>query len=132
MPISTTRPEYDNISQDWRKVRDCIEGETALRRDIAYYLPIPPGMDAGGVQVLDTGKRIPGDRYSFYASFAEFPEIVSPTLNGILGLVHEKDPEIKLPGEKEWTKMSNMAAAQKILTPKLPPGVTGDMEEVIP
>lgn len=40
--------------------------------------------------------------------------------------------EIKAPGDKEWTKMSNMAAAQKIITPKPPAGASGELEEIHP
>lgn len=101
MPINTPHPEYLKYVEDWRKVRDAIEGESAIRRDITYYLPIPPG-HATSTEVLMSGKRVAHTRYSFYASFAEFPEIVSPTLNGILGLIHEKRPVVELPEDMRY------------------------------
>lgn len=103
MSVSALHPDYQKHIEDWRKVRDAVEGESALRRDITYYLPVPPGMEGGPAEVLLTGKRgYTNSRYQFYARMAEFPEIISPTLNGILGLIHEKDPEIVLPADMKY------------------------------
>lgn len=101
MPVNSTHPEYDKRAEDWRRVRDCIEGDSALRRDITFYLPVPPGLDGAPIALL-TSKRFTNTRYSFYASMAEFPEIVSPTLNAILGLIHERPPKIELPKDMEY------------------------------
>ncbi len=102
MPISSPHPEYEKRVEDWKRVRDSVEGEAALRRNITFYLPVPPGLSVPSPEVLLTNKRVTNTRYGFYAQMAEFPEIVSPTLNGLLGLVHEKDPEIELPADMEY------------------------------
>lgn len=100
MPVSSTHPDYRDRENDWAITRDTVEGDTAIRRSVTKYLPPPPGLVEGVVQ--GDGSRLPHGRYSFYASFAEFPEIVSPTLNGILGLIHEKQPKVELPPDMEY------------------------------
>ncbi len=101
MPVSTTHPSYDEKVLDWQLCRDTVAGQAAIFRRLLRYLPAPPGMQSNAGTSLSQflTKRYTGDRYSFYASFAEFPEIVSPTLNAILGLIHEKKPEIRLPAK---------------------------------
>lgn len=93
MPVSSERPEFQHRVDDWRLVRDTVEGEAAIRRAITRYLPVPPAMNEGGVI---------SSRYDFYKSFAEFPELISPTLNGILGLIHEKRPIVNLPTKMQY------------------------------
>lgn len=94
MQVDATHPEYQKRIDDWSRVRDCVEGESAIRRSILRYLPPPPG--------LEPLEGVTGERYDFYATFAEFPEIISPTLNGILGLIHEKPPVVELPSDMEY------------------------------
>lgn len=104
MPVSTTHPLYDHRVVDWELCRDCVEGQAAIYRRLLRYLPPPPGLVTGGGSSLNNflTKRYTGDRYTFYASFAEFPEIVAPTLNAIMGLIHEKLPKIELPPELSY------------------------------
>lgn len=101
MPVNTRHPEYVKHVENWTKVRDAVEGDLAIRRNVTDYLPVPPGLSTAA-EVLETGKRVSTTRYWFYARLAEWPEIVSPTLNGILGLIHEKKPEVKLPKDMEY------------------------------
>ena len=101
--VETLHPAYEEHTSIWELTRDCVAGESAIRGKIVTYLPPPPGM-ATTSEFLATGKRTVNDRYHFYASFADFPEIVSPTLNGIQGLIHEKPPEFILPASMEYLR----------------------------
>ncbi len=88
-------------------MRDTIAGRRAIIQKITKYLPVPPGL-TGIVnfdvnQLLQTGSRNPEqNRYAFYASFAEYPELVSPILNAIQGTIHEKPPTIELPDDMQY------------------------------
>lgn len=107
MPINTQHPEYKEQLEDWQRCRDAIEGERCVRERIEVYLPPPPGMK-GGINVASVQQALTAtggsssNRYAFYASFAEFPEIVGPTINGIQGLIHAKRPEVVLPGKLDY------------------------------
>jgi hypothetical protein len=81
-------------------VRDVIEGETAVldNDNVQEYLPPPPGMQPGPEQSInDKLTNQLQTRYDFYKTFADFPEITAPMIQGIMGLVHEKSPEYNLP-----------------------------------
>ncbi len=104
MPVSTTHPLYDQRVLDWELCRDAVEGQAAIFRRLLRYLPPPPGLvtNVGPAISQFLTKRYTGDRYTFYASFAEFPEIVAPTLNAIMGLIHEKMPKVELPAQLNY------------------------------
>jgi len=98
--VETTHPSYDRISPIWKKVRDVIEGEPAVlaAENVRDYLPPPPGMQPGPEQSInDKLTNRLETRYDFYKTFADFPEITAPMIQGIMGLVHEKPPEYNLP-----------------------------------
>lgn len=97
MPVNTLHPEYEKRSTTWQLMRDAIEGETAVKGATATYLPVPPGMPTMIADVLESGKRVGSDPYTFYLGFAEFPEIVEPALAGFQGVVHARPPVSKLP-----------------------------------
>lgn len=104
MPIDSTHSRYDAQAKQWERNRDAIEGHDQIQAKRDKYLPVPPGLTGGIMQFLDSGKRYGGgqDRYEFYLTFAEFPEIVSPAVNGFQGLVHEKPPTVELPPSMEY------------------------------
>lgn len=107
MPVNTPRPEYEEQIVDWQKVRDCVVGESVVKSRGEDYLPAPPGMKPKFRRASSDGELVAfnnEDRYAFYASFAEFPEIVSPALNGLQGMVHSKPPEIELPEAMEYLR----------------------------
>jgi len=103
MPVNTQHVKFEARLAAWERVRDALEGEDRVKAKNTQYLPRPPGMDRTGRGVTDgNGKPVGDDRYSFYLGFAEFPEIVGPTLDGIQGLIHEKPADVKLPKQLEY------------------------------
>lgn len=103
--IQSTHPQYDRIAPVWKKVRDVIEGEPAVLapENVKDYLPPPPGMQPGPeLSINDKLTNRLQTRYDFYKSFADFPEITAPMIQGIMGLVHEKPPEYQLPEKLKY------------------------------
>lgn len=103
--VDTLHPAYERISPIWKKVRDVIEGETAVldNENVQEYLPPPPGMQPGPEQSInDKLTNQLQTRYDFYKTFADFPEITAPMIQGIMGLVHEKSPEYNLPDKLKY------------------------------
>lgn len=103
--VETTHPSYDRIAPIWKKVRDVIEGEPAILDpdNVRDYLPPPPGMQPGpGQTINDNLTNQLQTRYDFYKTFADFPEITAPMIQGIMGLVHEKPPEYSLPDKLSY------------------------------
>ena len=103
--VESTHPAYDRIAPIFKKVRDVVEGEPAVlaTENIRTYLPAPPGMQPGPEQSLnDKLTNQLQSRYEFYKTFADFPEITAPMIEGIMGLVHEKSPEWNLPDKLKY------------------------------
>jgi hypothetical protein len=98
MPIDTRHPEYETQVSRWMRCRDVLAGEFRVKSPdrLTTYLPVPPGMK-GEIKVTDGSSR-----YTFYASFAELPEITLPMSEGIQGLIHDKAPLVTLPADMEY------------------------------
>ena len=102
MPVNTEIEAYQNRKDDFQRVRDAIDGETAVKDKKEIYLPRPPGMAASRLINGRPGSSFQDERYKFYLGFAEFPEIIGPTIDGLQGLIHEKPPEIELPDAMDY------------------------------
>lgn len=107
MPVDDVHPEYGVRVPDWEMVRDGLDGERAVKDRRTRYLPAPPGMQITGAEVLQsTGKPTTRGAYEFYLSFAEFPEILEPALNGFQGVVHARPPKVQLPSRMDYLEES--------------------------
>ena len=103
MPVNTTHREYDARVRDWCRIRDAMEGQSAVKAAQEEYLPRPPGMDRSARNLNDIkGRSGSDDRYFHYIGFAEFPEVVGPSVDGIQGMIHEKPPDVKLPSKLDY------------------------------
>lgn len=76
-----------------RKVRDCIEGQQAIRDKNDDYLPYTSGMASkiasSNTLLQNAGKA----QYAAYRDRARFPDLVQRTENGILGIAFETAPQ---------------------------------------
>lgn len=119
MPISSVHPSYQKQVNDWETMRDSLEGDQAIRASIQKYLPPPPGMNLRGSgdinDILGMSAKGVQSRYSHYQSFAEWPEIVSMTLNAIQGLIHEKPPTIELTADLEYLEDTATPAGDTLI-----------------
>ena len=88
MPVDARHPDYEDREADWQVMRDCDRGETQVKVREDEYLPIPTGF-------------VGTDFYSQYLLRAQFPEILQPTLDGMVGLIHRVEPNIEMPPAME-------------------------------
>lgn len=97
MPFDPTKrhPAYLKAMLDWKLMRDAVEGEGKIKSENEIYLPIKSGTAA----IEDVTIR---DRaYQAYKLRAEFPELVSPTIRGSVGVIVDQEPKIELPKSME-------------------------------
>ncbi len=102
MAVDNFHDDYLVRQEDWQSVRDCIEGQRVIKARKSVYLPIPPGMAQSPNDLLASGKRTTNDRYTFYLSFADFPELIAPALTGFQGIIHTNVPDVGLPDKLKY------------------------------
>ena len=85
MSVKTIHPSYQTYAPKWRKVRDAVEGESAIKRVPDRYLP----------------RFIPDDedRYDRYVQRAYFLGVTGRTKAALMGMVFRKDPMYEMPNE---------------------------------
>ncbi len=83
---STHHPAYDEAIQDWKRIRDTIQGESKIKSKKEVYLPRPAGMSGEYASAYDD-----------YITRAHFPLIGSYALAGALGIIINKLPEFNVP-----------------------------------
>lgn len=83
MPVDTTHPLYDEFLPKWRRARDVIAGEDAIKAAGELYLPrLESQSDA---------------EYAAYVNRALFFGATGRTADGFSGMVFRRDPVVKLP-----------------------------------
>ena len=82
-------PDYALTKDDVRLVRDCIEGQAAVKRETTLYLKHPNMVDQQSTQQQR--------RYQAYIDGAEFDEYPSTTLSSMLGQMTTGEIEAELP-----------------------------------
>ena len=87
MSVKTLHPDYQIYSPKWRLVRDCVEGESAIKRVPNRYLP----------------EFVPQDpqRYDRYVQRAYFLGVTGRTRAAMSGMVFRKDPSYELPEQMD-------------------------------
>lgn len=90
MSVTSRHPEYTaDRKAEWDLMRRSYDGESAIKARAELYLPKPDGWKA-----LTTGDAM----YAAYMARARFPEIVSNTIRGMVGIVHGQDWQYEIPG----------------------------------
>lgn len=85
--VTTHRPDFDAAAARWQIVTDVIEGEDAVKDRGAAYLPRPSAQK----------KASDDEFYNAYRMRAEVPELVAPTVRGLVGTLHRKSAIVTLP-----------------------------------
>src|SRR3546814_94968 len=75
-------PEFEHWYSEWRIIRDCIEGESAIKRQNTEYLA-----------KISSDQTTP--EYSRYLDNAVYFNMVDRTLNGLLGSTFRREPVIR-------------------------------------
>ena len=88
MAVDTRHPHYDARADQWRRIRDVLEGGDAVKSQGTRYLPRLEGQNEN--QAADDG-------YLAYLSRAEFHEAATRTLAGLTGAIFRKPPTVELP-----------------------------------
>ncbi|MEJ8571256.1 DUF4055 domain-containing protein [Microbaculum marinum] len=92
MPITfkpdSRHPTYVKWLPTWQKMRDCYDGDDAIREKKTDYLPMPSGMMAA---------PDPDRFYLAYQTRAQIPELMEPAVRGMTGVIHRKPSQYKLP-----------------------------------
>lgn len=86
--VGFVRPELARLMGTYRKIRDCLSGEDAVKLATTKYLPMP-----GGAK----GTQLAKDRYEEYITRAVFYNVTKATLNGFVGQVFAGKTKINLP-----------------------------------
>jgi len=84
--VEHTHRDYDKRLPQWIKVRDCIEGEDAIKAKKTDYLPKLSGHSTDG----------PGN-YNAYLMRASFLGAAGRTVESLEGMVMRKDPDMTWP-----------------------------------
>lgn len=87
--VSTKHPEWGDRADEWKLMRDCVRGEKAVKDAGNTYLPMPSGF----MVQADKGAAL----YQAYQGRAQFPDIVSPTIDGMVGVIHRNEAQIEMP-----------------------------------
>jgi hypothetical protein len=87
MPVDTRHEDYTAHEGRWRRVRDVLEGEHAVKQAGEKYLP--------------KLKRQNMEDYAAYQNRAPFFDASSRTLDGLVGAIFRKDPSVTMPQSRE-------------------------------
>lgn len=90
MPVQSNHSDYADHVSAWKKIRDTLAGEDAIKLAGKDYLPQPTGLDT--------------TQYNAYKERAMFFGASRRTINGLLGAVFRKEPEIVIPERFERLK----------------------------
>ena len=89
MSVDSKHPDWTDRRDEWRLMRDTARGEKAVKEAGEAYLPMPSGFKAQD----DKGAGY----YAIYQTRAQVPDIVSQTLNGMVGVIHRVESQIEMP-----------------------------------
>lgn len=90
MAVSSTHPDYADRVDEWLLMRRTHEGEDAVKDATTSYLPMPGGFRANGEQVAL-------EMYAAYRLRARVPDLVAPTVAGMVGVIHRTEIQVEMP-----------------------------------
>jgi hypothetical protein len=85
MPVNSEHPLYVKHKKQWKVMRDCIEGEDAIKDAGEEYLPKASGSTNA--------------EYQAYKKRARFINFTARTITGLHGLVFRRKPVIEMPDD---------------------------------
>jgi hypothetical protein len=93
MSIETYHPNYPSHEYKWRRIRDVIAGEDAVKEAGALYLPTLTEQTA--------------QEYEAYKFRASWLSATDRTKSGLAGQIFRKDPEFNAPESEQMTALNN-------------------------
>lgn len=79
---------------EWMLMRDCMDGEHAVKQRGELYLPKPSGFTSQA----DGGAAA----YNAYRERAQFPELLAPSVAAMIGIIHGREIPIDIPDAMEY------------------------------
>lgn len=92
------------VQADWQLMADAIRGDGAVKAQGETYLPKPSGFKSQP----DNGR----DAYATYRMRAQLPEIVAPTIGGMVGVVHGQEITVEIPAALEYLQENATGGAR--------------------
>jgi len=87
MPVDTKNSQYAKLSNSWSMMRDCIEGDEAIKANGKRYVPMLSGQSE--------------TEYQAYLGRAIFEGYTQRVLDGLTGLMFAKTPTVEAPTQLE-------------------------------
>lgn len=95
MPVKQLHPTVTKERrQEWKLMRDCMEGEAVIKSRGETYLPKPSGFASqadGGIAA-----------YNSYLGRAQFPELLAPSVAAMIGIIHGQEIAIEIPDQMSY------------------------------
>lgn len=85
MPITNLHPQYSARVGQWQRVRDCFDGQDAVKLKRTTYLP-----------TLE-GQKATDDSYTAYVERALFYPALERTVMGLIGMLLRRAPTVEVP-----------------------------------
>jgi hypothetical protein len=95
MAVKDTAKGYTEAARRAKRVRDCVEGQDAVKAAGSCYLPVPNPAEAESS--IESKKKAALARYAAYLQRALFVNVTGRTHEGLLGAVMREPPTMKLP-----------------------------------
>lgn len=95
--VKEHHPDLAIIWSDWEECRDTVAGATTVKGRGTQYLPMPSGFK---------GSVAPEEMYNAYKIRAQFPDMAAPTIQGMLGIIHQSEAQIE--GLEEGSPLAMM------------------------
>lgn len=93
MAVDAQHPDYADRKAEWQMMRDCARGAKDVAARGEHYLPMPSGF-----RVQEDGGRA---MYTAYSTRAQFPDLLAPTIGGMVGVIHRTEAQITMPKAME-------------------------------
>lgn len=90
MRVDSKHPDYDTFLPLWERARDFSGGEKRVKKNAHKYVPRLDGQT--------------DEQYNSYIGRGKFLNATGRTLEGMVGLVFSKDPDVELPDDIEKTE----------------------------
>jgi len=84
--VKERHPDLGIIVPDYEECRDAVDGATTVKAKNVKYLPMPSGFN---------GSAEPLAMYEAYKMRAQFPDLMAPTIQGMLGIIHHGEAQIE-------------------------------------
>ncbi|HEV7253868.1 MAG TPA: DUF4055 domain-containing protein [Mesorhizobium sp.] len=91
--VSDKHPDWTDRAAEWAMLRHAARGEQDVKGQGDKYLPMPSGFRAQ----LDSGAAM----YRAYQTRAQFPDLLAPTVRGMVGVIHRTEAQIDMPDAME-------------------------------